>query len=88
VALRLGLAIEGHANCGAVAVPYDLAGDEVVLPSITMTRMPPANWARRLPPSEVAAELTNPAKLQGDLFLRPNEDGLFPGFTQTWRAEE
>jgi hypothetical protein len=36
VALRLGLAIEGHANCGAVAVPYDLAGDEVALPSITM----------------------------------------------------
>ena len=21
---------------------------------------------------------------QGDLFLLPNEDGLFPGFSQTW----
>jgi hypothetical protein len=38
-------------------------------------------------PKKLAAELTNPAKLQGDLFLRPNEDGLLPGFTQTWRAE-
>jgi hypothetical protein len=35
----------------------------------------------------LAAELIAPDKLQGDLFLRPNEDGLFPGFTQTWRAE-
>jgi hypothetical protein len=25
----------------------------------------------------------DPAKLQADLFVRPNEDGLFPGFTQT-----
>jgi len=24
----------------------------------------------------------------GDLFLRPNDDGLFLGFTQTWRADE
>jgi hypothetical protein len=24
--------------------------------------------------------------LQGDLFLRPSDDGLFPGHTQTWRA--
>lgn len=23
---------------------------------------------------------------QGELFLAPNDDGLFPGFTQTWRA--
>jgi hypothetical protein len=29
----------------------------------------------------------DPAKLQDDLFMRPNEDGLFPGFTHTWRAE-
>lgn len=26
-------------------------------------------------------------RLQGDLFVRPNEDGLFPGFSQTWKAE-
>jgi hypothetical protein len=26
-------------------------------------------------------------KVQADLFLQPNKDGLFPGFTQTWRAE-
>jgi hypothetical protein len=38
-------------------------------------------------PKKLAAELTGPAKLQADLFLQPNEDGLFPGFTQTWRAE-
>ncbi|MFZ0237988.1 MAG: hypothetical protein WAL37_11590, partial [Xanthobacteraceae bacterium] len=38
-------------------------------------------------PKKLAAELTNPAKLQADLFLQPNEDGLFPGFTQTWRAD-
>ena len=36
-------------------------------------------------PKKLAAELTG--RLQADLFLRPNEDGLFPGFTQTWRAE-
>jgi hypothetical protein len=36
---------------------------------------------------KLAAELINPERLQTDLFLRPNEDGLFPGFTQTWRAE-
>lgn len=23
---------------------------------------------------------------QGDLFMVANEDGLFPGFTQTWKA--
>jgi hypothetical protein len=38
-------------------------------------------------PPKLAAELTDPTRLQADLFLRPNEDGLFPGFTQTWRAE-
>jgi hypothetical protein len=37
-------------------------------------------------PKKLATELTNPAKLLANLFLRPNEDGLFPGFTQTWRA--
>ncbi len=38
-------------------------------------------------PKRLAAELTGSAKLQADLFLRPSEDGLFPGSTQTWRAE-
>ncbi len=38
-------------------------------------------------PKKLAAELTGAANLQADLFLRPNEDGLFPGFTQTWHAE-
>jgi hypothetical protein len=28
----------------------------------------------------LAADLVNPQRQQGDLFLRPNEDGLFPGF--------
>ena len=36
---------------------------------------------------KLAGELTGASKLQADLFLRPNEDGLFPGFTQTWRSE-
>lgn len=36
---------------------------------------------------KLAGELTGASKLQADLFLQPNEDGLFPGFTQTWRAE-
>jgi hypothetical protein len=36
---------------------------------------------------KLAGKLTNPRRLQADLCLRPNEDGLFPGFTQTWRAE-
>jgi hypothetical protein len=38
-------------------------------------------------PKNLAAQLTGPANLQADLFLQPNEDGLFPGFSQTWRAE-
>ncbi len=38
-------------------------------------------------PKKIATTLIDPAKLQGDLFLQANEDGLFPGFTQTWRAE-
>ena len=38
-------------------------------------------------PRKLAAELTGAGRLQADLFLRPNEDGLFPGCTQTWRAE-
>jgi hypothetical protein len=38
-------------------------------------------------PKRLAAELIGACSLQADLFLRPNEDGLFPGFTQTWRAE-
>jgi len=36
---------------------------------------------------KLAADLVNPQR-QGDLFLRPNDDGLFLGFTQTWRADE
>lgn len=35
---------------------------------------------------KLAADLINPERLQADLFLRANEDGLFPGFTQTWHA--
>ncbi len=38
-------------------------------------------------PKKLAFELINPSKLQPDLFLTANEDGLFPGFSQTWRAE-
>jgi hypothetical protein len=38
-------------------------------------------------PRKLAVGLTGSAKLQADLFLQPNEDGLFPGFTQT-RASE
>jgi hypothetical protein len=38
-------------------------------------------------PKRLADELTGTSRVQADLFLRPNEDGLFPGFTQTWRAE-
>jgi hypothetical protein len=38
-------------------------------------------------PKKLAAQLTSSEKLQADLFLQPNDDGLFPGFTQTWRAE-
>jgi hypothetical protein len=34
-------------------------------------------------PRKLAVGLTGSAKLQADLFLQPNEDGLFPGFTQT-----
>jgi hypothetical protein len=29
-------------------------------------------------PRKLAAELTGAGKLQADLFLRPNDDGLFP----------
>jgi len=36
---------------------------------------------------KLAAELTNPQRLKRDLLLQPNEDGLFPVFTQTRRAE-
>jgi hypothetical protein len=39
-------------------------------------------------PRKLAGELTGASKLQSDLFLRPNDDGLVPGFSQTWRAED
>jgi len=32
---------------------------------------------------KLAAELTGSGRPQADLFLGPNEDGLFQGFTQT-----
>jgi hypothetical protein len=38
-------------------------------------------------PKKLATELTSPDRLQPDLFLQANDDGLFPGFTQTWRTE-
>jgi hypothetical protein len=36
--------------------------------------------------TKLARGLTNPGPMQPDLFMRPNEDGLFPGFSQTWQA--
>ena len=33
----------------------------------------------------LAAELTSPDRLQADLFLEASDDGLLPGFSQTWR---
>jgi hypothetical protein len=38
-------------------------------------------------PTKLARGLVNPGPMQADLFLRPNEDGLFPGFSQTWQAQ-
>jgi hypothetical protein len=37
--------------------------------------------------TKLARGLTNPGPMQADLFLQPNEDGLFPGFSQTWQAQ-
>jgi hypothetical protein len=37
--------------------------------------------------TKLARGLTNLGPMQADLFMRPNEDGLFPGFSQTWLAE-
>jgi hypothetical protein len=37
--------------------------------------------------TKLARGLVNPGPMQPDLFMRPNEDGLFPGFSQTWLAE-
>jgi hypothetical protein len=37
--------------------------------------------------AKLARGLTNPGPMQSDLFLVPNEDGLFPGCSQTWQAE-
>jgi hypothetical protein len=36
--------------------------------------------------TKLARGLTNPGPMQTDLFLVPNEDGLFPGCSQTWQA--
>jgi hypothetical protein len=40
-------------------------------------------------PAKLARALTQPndGPMQRDLFLAPNEDGLFPGFSQTWQAQ-
>ncbi|MGH6671826.1 MAG: hypothetical protein ACRECV_07610 [Xanthobacteraceae bacterium] len=38
-------------------------------------------------PKKLASELISPSNLQADLFLTANEDGLFPGFSQTWKAD-
>jgi hypothetical protein len=42
-------------------------------------------------PTKLARGLTQQSDLsgppQGDLFLTPNEDGLFPGCSQTWQAK-
>lgn len=27
------------------------------------------------------------AEIQSDLFVKPQDDGLFPGFSQTWRRD-
>lgn len=35
----------------------------------------------------VAVSTAAVRKLQGDLFVKPSEDGLFPGHSQTWRIE-
>jgi hypothetical protein len=38
-------------------------------------------------PTKFARGLTQPLDgPPGDLFLTPNEDGLFPGCSQTWQA--
>lgn len=41
----------------------------------------PAKLARSL-----TAEQDGGPSIPGDLFLIPNEDGLFPGCSQTWQA--
>jgi hypothetical protein len=38
-------------------------------------------------PKRLATELIGQSELQPALFLTANEDGLFPGFSQTWRAD-
>jgi len=37
--------------------------------------------------TKFARALTDPGPCQPDLFLVPNEDGLFPGMSQTWQAQ-
>jgi hypothetical protein len=39
--------------------------------------------------TKLARGLTQPCDgpMQTDLFLQPNEDGLFPGFSQTWQTK-
>lgn len=36
--------------------------------------------------AKLARDLTQPDPTQSDLFLVPNDDGLFPGCHQTWQA--
>jgi hypothetical protein len=64
-----------------------LRGDRILMCTLRTCRQGLQPRQRCAGAQELAIELTDPAKLQADLFLRPNEDGLFPGFTQTWRAE-
>jgi hypothetical protein len=34
-----------------------------------------------------AVSARDAAAIQTDLFVKPQEDGLFPGFSQTWKRE-
>jgi hypothetical protein len=69
------------------AIPGALVGDPWTTPvDLGETRHVPIHQPCVPVSKKLAADLVNPQRLQGDLLLRPNEDGLFPGFTQTWRA--
>jgi hypothetical protein len=64
---------EGHSNLAPVRAALDV--------HVRARRV--YSLDNGMPVSEnLAAELINPDRLQGDLFLGPNEDGLFTGFTQ------